>query len=121
MRAPRQRRRRRDDRAGDARASRGAPGRRITLLTSPSGARAGELLPFVDEVLSYEAPWMKAAGARSSPAPEERLIAQLRERWIDAAAIFTVYSQSPLPAALTCHLAGIPLRLAHCRENPTAC
>lgn len=94
------------------------PGRRITLLTSPSGARAGELLPFVDEVLSYEAPWMKAAGARSSPAPEERLIAQLRERWIDAAAIFTVYSQSPLPAALTCHLAGIPLRLAHCRENP---
>jgi lipopolysaccharide heptosyltransferase II len=29
-----------------------------------------------------------------------------------------VYSQNPLPAALFCHLAGIPLRLAHCRENP---
>ena len=32
--------------------------------------------------------------------------------------IFTVYSQNPLPAALLCHLADIPLRLAHCRENP---
>jgi ADP-heptose:LPS heptosyltransferase len=32
--------------------------------------------------------------------------------------VFTVYSQSPLPAALLCLLADIPLRLAHCRENP---
>ncbi len=36
----------------------------------------------------------------------------------DAAVIFTVYSQNPLPAAFLCYLAGIPLRLAHCRENP---
>ena len=36
----------------------------------------------------------------------------------DAAAVFTVYSQNPLPAAMMCWLAGIPLRLAHCRENP---
>jgi lipopolysaccharide heptosyltransferase II len=34
--------------------------------------------------------------------------------------IFTVYSQNPLPAAYLCYLAGIPLRLAHCRENPYA-
>jgi lipopolysaccharide heptosyltransferase II len=32
--------------------------------------------------------------------------------------IFTVYSQNPLPAAYLTYLAGIPLRLAHCRENP---
>ena len=32
--------------------------------------------------------------------------------------IFTVYSQSPLPSAMICYLADIPLRLAHCRENP---
>ena len=35
----------------------------------------------------------------------------------DAAVIFTTFSQSPLPAALLCHLAEIPLRLAHCREQ----
>jgi lipopolysaccharide heptosyltransferase II len=29
-----------------------------------------------------------------------------------------MYSQSPLPAAMLCLFAGIPLRLAHCRENP---
>src|SRR5690606_23171055 len=27
-------------------------------------------------------------------------------------------SQSALPAALMCHLAGVPRVLAHCRENP---
>jgi lipopolysaccharide heptosyltransferase II len=32
--------------------------------------------------------------------------------------IFTTFSQSPLPAALFTWMAGIPLRLAHCRENP---
>jgi lipopolysaccharide heptosyltransferase II len=32
--------------------------------------------------------------------------------------IFTTYTQSALPAALLCQLAGIPLRLAHCREIP---
>jgi lipopolysaccharide heptosyltransferase II len=32
--------------------------------------------------------------------------------------IFTVYSQTPFPAALCCYLAEIPRRLAHARENP---
>jgi lipopolysaccharide heptosyltransferase II len=43
---------------------------------------------------------------------------RLLVRGFDAAVIFTVYSQSPLPAALLCHLADIPRRRAHCRENP---
>jgi lipopolysaccharide heptosyltransferase II len=46
------------------------------------------------------------------------MIERLRAAEFDAAAIFTVYSQNPLPAALLCYLAGGPLRLAHCRENP---
>ncbi|ALA58759.1 glycosyltransferase family 9 protein [Nitrospira moscoviensis] len=95
-----------------------AAARRITLLTSPSGAEAGRLLPEVDEVLVYEAPWMKASLPRERSAKETALIRSLRARRFDAAAIFTVYSQSPLPASLLCYLAEIPLRLAHCRENP---
>src|SRR5690606_28124197 len=43
---------------------------------------------------------------------------QLRRAAFDAAVIFTVYSQNPLPSAFLCYLAGVPLRLAHCRENP---
>ncbi len=46
------------------------------------------------------------------------LVDTLAAHAFDAAVIFTTYTQSALPAALLCHLAGIPLRLAHCRENP---
>jgi lipopolysaccharide heptosyltransferase II len=91
--------------------------RTVTVLTSPGGAQAARLLPGVDEVICYEAPWTKASQPRPGSAALG-MAARLRERCFDAAVIFTVYSQSPLPAALLCHLADIPLRLAHCRENP---
>ena len=97
-----------------------APGRRITLLASPAGAEAAALVPEVDRVIPYEAPWMKATAPCGDPAPDLALAERLRGERFDAAVIFTVYSQSPLPAALLCHLAGIPRRLAHCRENPYA-
>lgn len=101
------------------RALRGAGNdRRITLLTSPSGAAAARLLPEVDEIMIYEAPWMKAPAPRPDSEPDFAMIRRLAEAGFDAAAIFTVYSQSPLPAAMLCYLAGIPRRLAHCRENP---
>lgn len=94
------------------------PGRAVTLLTSPAGAATADLMPEVDEAIAYEAPWMKPAASRPpDPDADRALVGELRERHFDAAAIFTVYSQSPLPAALLCHLAGIPLALAHCRER----
>src|SRR5690606_37718216 len=46
------------------------------------------------------------------------MVETLRRYYFDAVVIFTVYSQSALPAALLCHMAGIPLSLAHSRENP---
>jgi lipopolysaccharide heptosyltransferase II len=94
-------------------------GRRLTLLTSRAGAMAGALVPEVDRVIAHDVPWMKT-GAGSSTWHDCALVERLRASGFDAAVIFTTYSQSPLPAALMCHLAGIPLRLAHCRENPYA-
>jgi lipopolysaccharide heptosyltransferase II len=96
----------------------GPPKRRIALLTSAPGAAAGELMPEVDDVLVYEAPWMKRHAGGGAEPDDLATIEALRRRRFDAAVIFTAYSQSPLPAALTCHLAGVPLRLAHCRESP---
>jgi lipopolysaccharide heptosyltransferase II len=93
------------------------PGRRITLLTSAAGAEGAALLPDVEEVIVYNAPWMKATGPRDDSELDWDMIRGLQRRF-DAAVIFTVYSQSSLPAALFCYLAEIPLRLAHCRENP---
>lgn len=90
----------------------------MALLTSPSGAAVAGLIPEVDEVIVYEAPWVKATPPRESPAPDFALIEQLRRARFDAAVIFTVFSQNPLPAALMAYLAEIPLRAAYSRENP---
>jgi len=93
------------------------PGRSLALLTSPSGAAALPFMPEVDEAIVHAAPWMKTelpAGAAALTA----LASELAARRFDAAVLFTTYTQSALPAAMLCWLAGIPLRLAHCRENP---
>jgi lipopolysaccharide heptosyltransferase II len=95
----------------------GAPGRQIALLTSPSGAAVARLIPEIDDVLVYEAPWVKSTPHRADSALDQGLIRRLQARRFDAAVIFTTFSQSPLPAALLCYLAEIPLRLAHCREQ----
>jgi lipopolysaccharide heptosyltransferase II len=94
------------------------PGRHVTLLTSMAGAEAARFVPEVDQIITYHAPWMKATNGQADCRADDAVISRLRESRFDAAVIFTVYSQNPLPAAYLCYLAGIPLRLAHCRENP---
>ena len=91
------------------------PGRHLTLLTSPAGARAARLVPALDEVIEFEASWMKLPHA--NVANDRALINRLAAGGYDGAVVFTVYSQSPLPAAYLVYLAGIPDCLAHCREN----
>ncbi|QYF92236.1 glycosyltransferase family 9 protein [Massilia sp. PAMC28688] len=92
-----------------------SPKRSLTLLTSAGGAAGADFVPDIDAVLRYEAPWMKPPCAGL---PHDlRIIEAMRAERFDAAVIFTSYSQSPLPAAMLCRLAGIPLCLAHCREN----
>lgn len=93
------------------------PGRRVTLLTSPAAAAAARLLPGCDSVITFGAPWVE--GPRGTPGgdAERRLAARLAGRF-DAAAIFTVNTQSPLPTALLLYMAGVPRRLAHSREHP---
>lgn len=99
----------------------GLPAARLTLLTSAAGAALAPHLPMVDDVWTASAPWMPAPpGAPDDPAADHALIARLAAGRFDAAVVFTVCTQSALPAALACRLAGIPLRLAHARENPYA-
>jgi lipopolysaccharide heptosyltransferase II len=93
------------------------PGCRLTLLASRAGVPAAPYIPEIDETIEFHAPWMK--GTEHADADRDlAMIHALRTRRFDAAIIFTAYSQSPHPAALLCQLARIPLRLAHCRENP---
>lgn len=94
-----------------------AGGRRITLLTSSAGSGIAAMVPEIDEVIvSGSLPWMPGGDMRETAFAA--LVNELRAEAFDAAVIFTVYSQSSLPSAMLCWQAGIPLRLAHCRENP---
>lgn len=94
-----------------------APGRHLTLLGSAAGVSAAPYLAELDAALSYDAPWVKSEAA-SAPENDRAMIEILRAHGFDAAVIFTVHTQSALPAALLCRLAGIPRVLAHARENP---
>lgn len=94
------------------------PDRRITLMTSSAGAAIAPLIPELDDLIVYDSPWLKATAPRVNNQPEYDMIDRLRQSQFDAAVIFTVYSQNPLPSAFLCYMAGIPLRLAHCHENP---
>ena len=114
----------------------GLPQARITLLAAPGAGVLAPHLSAVDEVWPMAVPWMPlpaAAGMASAvpagldsetTAPNEpagtewQALERLRAAAFDAAIIFTVCTQSALPAALWCRLAGIPLRLATSRENP---
>lgn len=93
------------------------PGCHLTLLSSPSGVAAAPYIPELDAAISFRAPWMKHDHAIGAQALQE-CASKLAAQHFDAAVMFTSYSQSPLPAAMLCQLAGIPLRLASCRENP---
>ena len=57
---------------------RSGPGRRVTLLTSPVGVEAAGLVPEVDEVLPYGAPWMKATAPRLDGQADRAMIELLR-------------------------------------------
>lgn len=90
---------------------------KVTLLTSPKGEKLARLFPFINEVIACNAPWVKSE--KNDEAKDFlNLVEKLKERKFDACVIFTVYSQNPMPAILLAYLAGIPLRLAYCRENP---
>jgi lipopolysaccharide heptosyltransferase II len=92
------------------------PGVSITLLGSPASAELAPHLDMVQEVIPARVPWVRHE--EGELVDDSALIAELAARRFDAVVIFTVCTQSALPAALLCRLAGIPLRLAHCRENP---
>lgn len=101
----------------------GVPGRHLTLLTSEGAAALKPHLPMVDALWAWNAPWVKHAqedDAMTMAAMSGQWLQRVAAGNFDAVAIFSVYSQSPLAAATLCMLAGIPLRLAHCRENPYA-
>jgi ADP-heptose:LPS heptosyltransferase len=80
----------------------------LALLCGPRGRAAAELLPGVDDLLCWRAPWI-------DPEPEpvrrddvDALVETLAAGRYDRAVVFTSFHQSPLPTALLLRMAAIP-------------
>jgi len=93
------------------------PGRRLTLLTSSAGAGIARFIPEVDNIITFDVPWVSAESGQNREAVN-KLVDTLRKRRFGGAIIFNVQSQNPLPTAMVCYLAGINRVLGYCRENP---
>lgn len=80
----------------------------LTVLAGPLGRTAAELLPGVDDVLCWEAPWVAADPKPVDPGAVDDLRDLVADGRYDRAVVFTSFHQSPLPTALVLRLAGVP-------------
>jgi ADP-heptose:LPS heptosyltransferase len=78
----------------------------VVLLCGPRGRAAADMLPGVDRVIEWRAPWIDPDHVPVEQAAIDRLVPRLRG--FDRALILTSFHQSPLPLALLLRLAGTP-------------
>ncbi|THA56532.1 glycosyltransferase family 9 protein [Streptomyces sp. A1136] len=88
------------------------------MLCGPLGEPAARLLPGVDDVLVYDAPWVGLEPAPASYPECAGLLEAIGAARFDRALILVSYHQSPLPAALLLKLAGVPWAAADCEDYP---
>ena len=91
---------------------------RVVLLAGPRGREAAELLPGVDEVVEWQAPWVDFDSPELTAGHVDALVKQLRDLAPDRVFVFTSFHQSPLPLALLCRIAGTPWIGAICDDYP---
>src|SRR5919206_4561479 len=94
--------------AGPALRALAAGSARLTLLCGPRGRQAAELLPGVDELLVWRAPWIDPEPDPVDRTDVDALIARVAALRVDRAVIFGSFHQSPLPTALVLRMAGVP-------------
>jgi ADP-heptose:LPS heptosyltransferase len=91
---------------------------RVTVLCGPRGRRAAELLPGVDELVVWRAPWIDPEPDPVARGEIEALAGRLAALGLDAAVIFGSFHQSPLPTALVLRMAGVPFVAATSADYP---
>ncbi|GDY33370.1 hypothetical protein GTS_50030 [Gandjariella thermophila] len=80
----------------------------VTLLAGPRGRAAADLLPGVDAVIEWCAPWIDPEPPELSRRHVDDLVARVRAVRPDTALILTSFHQSPLPLAMALRMAGVP-------------
>jgi ADP-heptose:LPS heptosyltransferase len=91
---------------------------RVVMLVGPRGRDAAELLPGVDEVVEWQAPWVDFDSPELTASHAEGLIKQLGDIAPARMYIFTSFHQSPLPLALLARMASVPWVGAICIDYP---
>jgi len=104
--------------AGPAVRAVAAGARRVTLLCGPRGRGAAGLLPGVDEIRTFAAPWIDPEPEPLSRVATLSLVEELAALHLDQAIILTSFHQSPLPLALLLRLAGVPVTGAISPDYP---
>jgi heptosyltransferase III len=90
----------------------------VVFLAGPNGAEAARLLPGVDDVVVFDAPWVSFEPPATDASALSALIASISEHAIDEALILTSFHQSPLPLAMLLRLAGVDRIGATCVDYP---
>ncbi|MBO9048655.1 glycosyltransferase family 9 protein [Curtobacterium flaccumfaciens pv. flaccumfaciens] len=80
----------------------------VTMLCGPQGAPAADLLPGIDWVRVWAAPWVTETARPIDDALLAEFRALIAEEQPDEAVVLTSFHQSPLPLALLLRLAGVP-------------
>ncbi|MER6502196.1 glycosyltransferase family 9 protein [Streptomyces sp. NPDC001455] len=81
---------------------------RLVVLCGPLGEPAARLLPGVDDVIVWRAPWEGQDPPTVDEADLPGLVDRLRRARFEAALVLTSFHQSPLPSALLLRMAGVP-------------
>lgn len=90
----------------------------VGFLSGPRGRAAAELLPSVDEVIEWQAPWVDFDSPELTAGHVDSLVKLLRDLAPQRVYIFTSFHQSPLPLALICRMAAVPWVGAICEDYP---
>ena len=91
---------------------------RLTLLCGPRGRRAAALLPGVDDVHVFRAPWIDPEPEPVTRALTDDLVDLVASLGVDEAFIATSFHQSALPLALLLRQAGVPTIAAISEDYP---
>ena len=94
--------------AGPAVRAVAAGAERVTLVCGPRGRRAAALLPGVDAVEVWRAPWIDPEPDPFSAADIAGIVARITALAPDRAIVLGSFHQSPLPTALVLRMAGVP-------------
>ena len=80
---------------------------KVTMLVGEGRRQDAFLLPGVDDVIEFTAPWVVFDPGPVQPEQMSALITTVHDAEVDAALILTSFHQSPLPLALLLRMAGV--------------